>query len=80
MSVDVLGDEKGSLENVKDVLGGGRRRVRSSARGGRLDLVKEHVCGLRVVDVANAIRCDLFASVWEVSVEVDVVMDNAGVG
>ena len=58
MGVGVLGDEKSSLENVKDVLGGGGHRVSSCASGSRLDLVKKDVCGLRVMSVANAIRCD----------------------
>ena len=45
-----------------------------------MNLVKESLRGVRVVDGLNLVREDLFASGWEVSVEVNVVVDNAGVG
>ena len=45
-----------------------------------MNLVKENLGGVGVVDGFNLVRKDLFAFIWEISVEVDVVMDNAGVG
>ena len=45
-----------------------------------MNLVEKNLSGVRVVDDFNLAGKDLFAPVWEISVEVDVVMDNAGVG
>ena len=45
-----------------------------------MNLVEKDLGGVGVVDGFNLVGKDLFASVWEVSVEVDVVMGNAGVG
>ena len=56
MSIGVLRNEKGSLENVEDVLGGCGRRVSARAGGLLLNLVEENVCGLWVVSAANTVR------------------------
>ena len=45
-----------------------------------MNLVEKNLGGVGVDDGFDLVGKDLFASVWEVSVEVDVVMDNAGVG
>ena len=45
-----------------------------------MNLVKESLRRIRIVDGLNLVREDLFASGWEVSVEVNIVVDNAGVG
>ena len=45
-----------------------------------MNLVEENLGGVGVVDGFNMIWKNLLAAVWEVDVEVDVVMDDAGVG
>ena len=45
-----------------------------------MNLVEENLGGVGVVDGFNMVGKDLFAAAWEVDVEVDVVMDDAGVG
>ena len=45
-----------------------------------MNLVEKNLAGVGVVDSFNLVGKDLFAPVWEISVEVDIVMDNAGVG
>ena len=45
-----------------------------------MNLVKESLRRIGIVDGLNLVRKDLFASGWEVSVNLDIVMDNAGVG
>ena len=45
-----------------------------------MNLVKESLRRIRIVDGLNLVRKDLLASGWEVSVEVNIVVDNAGVG
>ena len=45
-----------------------------------VNLIEENLRGVRVVDGFDLIGKDLFASVREVGVEVDIVVDNAGVG
>ena len=53
--VDMLCNEKSGLENVENVLGGGRCGVSTRVSGVLLDLVEENVCGLRIVYAANAV-------------------------
>ena len=45
-----------------------------------MNLVEENLGGVWVVDGLNLIGKNLLAAVWEVNVEVDVMMDDAGVG
>ena len=45
-----------------------------------MNLVKETLGRIKIVDGLNLVRKDLFASGREVSVEVNIVVDNAGVG
>ena len=45
-----------------------------------VNLVEENLSGVRVVDGFNMIGKNLLAAAWEVDVEVDVMMDDAGVG
>ena len=45
-----------------------------------MNLVKENMGGVGVVDGLNLVGKDLSASVRGVGVEVDIVVDNAGVG
>ena len=45
-----------------------------------MNLVEENLGGVGVVDGFNLVGKDLFTSVREVGVEVDIVVDNAGVG
>ena len=45
-----------------------------------MNLVEENLGGVGVVDGFNMIGKNLLAAAWEVDVEVDVVMDDAGVG
>ena len=45
-----------------------------------MNLVEENLSGVRVVDGFNMIGKKLLAAAWEVVVEVDVMVDDAGVG
>ena len=45
-----------------------------------VNLVKENLGGVGIVDSLNLVRKDLFASIREFGVEMDVVVDNAGIG
>ena len=45
-----------------------------------MNLVKESLRRIRIFDGLNLVRKDLLASGWEVSVEVNIVVDSAGVG
>ena len=45
-----------------------------------MNLVKENLGGVGIVDGLNLVRKDLFSSIREVGVEMDIVVDNAGIG
>ena len=45
-----------------------------------MNLVEENLGGVGVVDGFKMIGKNLLAAAWEVDVEVDVMMDDAGVG
>ena len=45
-----------------------------------MNLVKENFGRIRIVDGLNLVRKDLFDSGREVSVEMNIVVDHAGVG
>ena len=45
-----------------------------------MNLVKESLRMIKIVAGLNLVRKDLFASGREVSVEVNIAVDNAGVG
>ena len=55
MVVNVLCNEKSGLENVENVLGGGRCGVSTRVSGVLLNLVEEDVCGLRIVYAADTV-------------------------
>ena len=78
--VDVVSNEKCSLENMENVFGGGGCRGGVCVDVVLVDLIKEDLCRIGIVDNLNLIRKDLFASGWEASVEVNIVVDNAGGG
>ena len=45
-----------------------------------MNLVEKNLAGVGAIDGFNLVGKDLIAFVREISVEVDVVMNNAGVG
>ena len=49
-------------------------------RGPKKSLDKENLGGGGIVDGLNLVRKDLFSSIREVGVEMDIMMDNAGIG
>ena len=61
MVVDVLSNEKCGLKDVQYVLGGGGCGVSVWVNVVMVDLVKENLCGLWIVNVLNSIRWNLFA-------------------
>ena len=55
MVVNVLCNEKSGLENVENVLGGGRCGVSARVSGMLLNLVEKDVCWLRIVYAADSV-------------------------
>ncbi len=53
--VNMLCNEKCGLENVENVLGGGRCGVSARVSGMLLNLVEKDVCGLRIVYAADTV-------------------------
>ena len=51
----MLCNEKCGLENVENVLGGGRCGVSARVNGMLLNLVEKDVCGLRIVYAADTV-------------------------
>ena len=71
MIVDVVRNEKGSLENVKDVTGGcGWVNV-------LVNLIEENLCRIGIVSVSYLLGKNLFAPGREISVKEGVSMDDA---
>ena len=76
--VDVVRDEKCSLEDVEDIFGSGGSREGLCVDVVLMNLIKKNLRRVGIVDSLNLVRKDLLASGWEVSVEVNVVVNNAG--
>ena len=45
-----------------------------------MNLVEENLGGVGVVDGLNLVRKDLFSAIREIGVEMDIMVDNAGIG
>ena len=78
--VDVVRDEKCGLKDVEDIFGSGGCREGLCVDVVLMNLIKENLRRVGIVDSLNLVRKDLLASGWEVGVEVNIVVDHAGVG
>ena len=78
--VDVVRDEKCGLKDVEDIIGSGGCGEGLCVDVVLMNLIKEDLRGVGIVDSMNLVKKDLLASGWEVGVEVNVVVNNAGGG
>ena len=78
--VDVVSNEKCSLENMENVFGGGGCRGSVCVDVVLVDLIEEDLCRIGIVDNLNLVRKDLLAFGWKVCMEVSVFVNNAGGG
>ena len=78
--VDMVSNEKCSLESVENVSGGGGCRESVGVDVVLVDLIEEDLRRIGIVDNLNLVRKDLLAFSWKVCMEVSVFVNNAGGG
>ena len=78
--VDVVSNEKCSLENVENVFGGGGCRRSVCVDVVLVYLIEEDLRGVGMANALYLFGKDLFASGREISMEQDVFVNDAGSG
>ena len=78
--VDVLSNEECRLKDVEYVFGGGGCGVSVWVNVVMVDLVKENLRGVWIVNALNSARRNLFASGRQICVKVNAIVYHTGGG